>query len=95
MVLSKEQLDKITIEFLNNKVERMHKEIEYYIDENSKIKNENIDCIEMLDRVTYQNDIRGEKIFEVKKILDEPPRFLGLDGIRYYERLREVLKNES
>jgi regulator of replication initiation timing len=93
MVLSKEQLDKITIEFLNRKIERMHKEIEYYIDENSKIKNENIDCIEMLDRVTYQNDIRGEKIADALVIITNGDNWTLSHEITR-ERLREVLKND-
>jgi hypothetical protein len=47
--LSKEQLDKITIEFLTVKIERMHNEIEHHMDEVNHYKSKIVKANKILD----------------------------------------------
>jgi hypothetical protein len=45
-------IDETTIKFLNMKIERMHQEIEYWMDENSKHKNKIVEANKILIEIT-------------------------------------------
>jgi hypothetical protein len=86
--LSKEQLDKVNIEFLSLKIERMHKEIECLIDEKTDLNA----LIEVANKILAELDVSNFATGETRKDGTEYHNF-NID--QWYARLKASLSQED